>query len=269
MSSFPLNDERFITSDVCQRFVIVDAAADHQAILSFFEQGGRDARPLFAGTAFADQAEQGPWLLPFPSTEFIVAHPQFCGFYLLSSESVNVVQQHWQSLIEVAFEGEVMWLRYADNRVFPKMLATMSQQELDDVLGPCSSLWANDSVWQRTPDTEFTPRPAPWFRIQPHHLTLLYDESRHAYILSRHFWQRMEDMMARHPNPEAAITTALKQANQAGLAGDVLDGVVAGALTLQASMALEAIRAPLMLTDDEMAQVTNWLNKHPDLIGAM
>lgn len=75
--------------------------------------------------------------------------------------------------------------------------------------------------------------------------------------------------MARHPNPEAAITTALKQANQAGLTGDVLDGVVAGALTLQASMTLDAIRAPLMLTDDEMAQVNNWLNKHPDLIGAV
>ncbi len=162
-----------------------------------------------------------------------------------------------------------MWLRYADNRVFPKMLATMSQQEIDDVLGPCLSLWANDSAWQRTPDTGFTPRQAPWFRIQPHHLTPLYDESRHAYILSRHFWQRMEDMMARHPNPEAAITIALKPANQAGLAGDVLDGVVAGTLTLQASMTLDAIRAPLMLTDDEMAQVNNWLNKPPDLIGAV
>jgi hypothetical protein len=269
MSPFPLNDERFIASDACQRFAIVDAVADHQAILSFCEQGGRDARPLFAGTAFADQAEQGPWLLPFPSAEFIVAHPQLRGFYFLSSEPVNVVQKHWQSLIEVAFEGEVMWLRYADNRVFPKMLATMSQQEIDDVLGPCSSLWANDSAWQRTPDTEFTPRQAPWFRIQPHHLTPLYDENRHAYILSRHFWQRMEDMMARHPNPEAAIATVLKQANQGGLEGDVLDGVVAGALTLQANMALDAIRAPLMLTNDELAQVNNWLNKHPELIGAV
>lgn len=162
-----------------------------------------------------------------------------------------------------------MWLRYADNRVFPKILGTMSQPELDDVLGPCTSLWASDSAWQRTPDTEFTPRQAPWFRIQPHHLTPLYDESRHAYILFRHFWQLMEEVMARHPNLEATITAVLKPANQAGLAGDVFDGVVAGALTLQASMALDAIRAPLMLANDEMAQVNNWLNKHPDLIGVV
>ncbi|MDM5068508.1 DUF4123 domain-containing protein [Aeromonas salmonicida] len=249
-------------------FAIVDAALDTTAVASFCAMGGEHAYPLFAGTAFADQAEQGPWLLPSPSSEFIAAHPQLGGFYVISSASVDVAQQHWQSLIEVAFEGEVMWLRYADNRVFPKMLGTMSQQELDDVLGPCTSLWANDSAWLRTPEVEFTPRQAPWFRIQPHHLAPLYDESRHAYILSRHFWQRMEEMMARHPNPDAAIATVLHHANQSGLEGDVLDGVVAGALTLQAEMALDAIRAPLMLTNDELAQVNNWLNKYPELIGA-
>ncbi|PPA31402.1 type III secretion protein [Aeromonas jandaei] len=252
-----------------QLFAIVDAALDTTAVASFCAMGGEHAYPLFAGTAFADQAEQGPWLLPSPSSEFIAAHPQLGGIYVISSAPMDVVQQHWQSLIEVAFEGEVMWLRYADNRVFSKMLGTMSQQELDDVLGPCTSLWANDSAWLRTPEVEFTPRQAPWFRIQPHHLAPLYDESRHAYILSRHFWQRMEEMMARHPNPEAAIATVLHHANQSGLEGDVLDGVVAGTLTLQADMALDAIRAPLMLTNDELAQVKNWLNKHPELIVAV
>ena len=181
-----------------QLFAIVDAALDTTAVADYCNQGGSNAIPLFAGTAFVDLAEQGPWLLPNPTTEFIAAHQQLGGVYIESDTSVEVIQRHWQSLIEVAFEGEVMWLRYADNRVFPKMLATMSQQELDDVLGPSSSLWANDSAWQRTPDTEFTPRQAPWFRIQPHHLTPLYDESRHAYILSRHFWQWMENLNRLH-----------------------------------------------------------------------
>lgn len=252
-----------------QLFAIVDAALDTTAVAGYSNMNDGNAIPLFAGTAFADQAEQGPWLLPSPSPEFIAAHPQLGGVYVVSDALVDVVMLHWQSLIEVAFEGEVMWLRYADNRVFPKILGTMSQQELNEVLGPCSSLWANDSAWQRTPETEFTPRQAPWFRIQPHHLAPLYDENRHAYILSRQFWQRMEGMMAHHPNPEAAIAAALRHINQANLEGDVLSGVVAGALTLQASMTLDAIRTPLMLTDDEMAQVNNWLNKHPELIGAV
>lgn len=252
-----------------QLFALVDAALDPTAVVDYYSQGGANAFPLFVGTAFADQAEQGPWLLPSPTPEFMVVHPELGGVYTASNAAVDVIVQHWQSLIEVAFEGEVMWLRYADNRVFPKMLATMCQQELDEVLGPCSSLWVNDSAWQRTSDAEFTPRQAPWFRVQPQHLAPLYDENRHAYILSRHFWQRMEDMMARHPNPEPAIAQVLRQANQSGLAGDVLDGVVAGALTLQASMTLDAIRAPLMLSDDEIAQVNNWLNKHLGLIGAV
>ncbi|MFE8730719.1 DUF4123 domain-containing protein, partial [Aeromonas hydrophila] len=83
---------------------------------------------------------------PNSAPEFIAAHPHLGGVYVTSDASADTIQQHWQSLIEVAFEGEVMWLRYADNRVFPKMLATMSQQELDDVMGPCLSLWANDSA---------------------------------------------------------------------------------------------------------------------------
>ncbi|MGL6368240.1 hypothetical protein ACSZNB_00325 [Aeromonas hydrophila] len=48
---------------------------------------------------------------------------------------------------------------------------------------------------------------------------------------------------------------------------DVRDGVVAGVLTLQANLPLEEIRGPLMLTDDELVQVANWLNKHHELTG--
>ncbi|MGY2498956.1 DUF4123 domain-containing protein, partial [Klebsiella pneumoniae] len=44
-----------------QLFAIVDAALDTTAVASFCAMGGEHAYPLFAGTAFADQAEQGPW----------------------------------------------------------------------------------------------------------------------------------------------------------------------------------------------------------------
>lgn len=252
-----------------QLFAVIDAAMDTTAVADYCNQGGVNAIPLFAGTAFADHAEQGPWLLPSPSPAFIATHLSHSGFYVISDAPVEGVVLHWQSLMEVAFEGDVMWLRFADNRIFPTMLAAMSQQTLDDVLGPCAGLWANNTAWLRTPDAAFTPRQAPWFRVQPHHLAPLYDERRHANLLSRRFWQQMRAVMARHPHPEAALASVLNQANQAGLEDDVLDGVVAGALTLQAGMTLDAIRAPLMLTDDEMAQVNNWLNKHPELTGAV
>ena len=200
-------------------------------VADYCNQGGIECHPLVCRYGVCGPNRTRPLATARPQLPSLLRLTRnWAASYVTSDAAMQTsIQQHWQSLIEVAFEGEVMWLRYADNRVFPKMLTIMSQQELDDVLGPClEPVGQRDSAWQRTPDTEFTPRQAPWFRIQPHHLTPLYDESRHAYILSRHFWQRMEDMMARHPNPEAAITTVLKQANQAGLAGDVLDGVVAG-----------------------------------------
>ena len=73
--------------------------------------------------------------------------------------------------------------------------------------------------------------------------------------------------MMEHPDPAGTILTTLKQANQDGLQEDVRDGVVAGALALQANLVLEELRGPLMLTDDELVQVANWLNKHHELTG--
>ena len=248
-------------------YAIIDAALAPSAIGRFYETGGEDAFPLFAGTAFAEQAPQGPWLLPFPSTAFIDTYPQLCGFYIISEAPVERVRNHWQSLIEVAYEGEVMWLRFADQRVFPNMLGTMSQSELDEVLGPCAGLWANGETWFRSHDAEFTPRQAPWFRIHPHHLAALYDESRHAYILHRRLWQTMPAMMERHSDPAAAIPPILQQANLDGLDGAVRDGVVAGGLTRQADMPMAAIRTPMLLTPNELAQVASWLDKNNELIG--
>ncbi|MNH21733.1 hypothetical protein D3C79_815560 [compost metagenome] len=72
----------------------------------------------------------------------------------------------------------------------------------------------------------------------------------------------MTAMMELHPDPKDAILPVLNAANRACLQDDVLDGVVAGALALQVGLPLDGIRAPLMLTDDEMSQVANWLHKY-------
>lgn len=73
--------------------------------------------------------------------------------------------------------------------------------------------------------------------------------------------------MRAHPNPKPVILYTLQQANRDGLVEDVREGVIAGALALQADFTLDSIRVPLMLTDDEFMQVAHWLGKHTDLIG--
>lgn len=245
-----------------QLFAIVDAALDTTVVADYCNQGGTNAIPLFAGTAFADQAEQGPWLLPNPAPEFIAAHPQMGGVYVTSDAAIDVVLQHWQSLIEVVFEGEVMWLRYADNRVFPKMLTTMSQQELDDVLGPCLSMWSNHKAWQRTPDADFIPRQAPWFRIHARHLQAVYNEDLHVYVLRRRLWRSIGSVMARCNEPDNAIRQLLVKAKKDGLHEDILNGVIAGGVVLQVGLHLREIQTPLMLTENEFSQVEQWLMKY-------
>jgi hypothetical protein len=248
-------------------YALIDGGLGRELVPGFYQLGGLDAFPLFAGTTFGEQAQQGPWLLPSPPQAFIDAYPQLAGFYLLSSAPGETVRHHWQSLIEAVREGEAVWFRYSDKRIFQPMLKAMSQDELDALLGPCHGLMLDGETWQRSERASFTPQPGPWFPIRPHHLATLYDENRHAYILRRRLWQTMTAMMERHSNPAASILPILQQANRDALDEEIRDGVVAGALTLQAGLPLTRIQTPLMLSDAELAQVSNWLHKHDALTG--
>lgn len=249
-------------------YAVIDAAADPSLIAHFYELGGNDAYPLFAGTDFSAQAEHGPWLLPTPSQAFVEAHPTLSGFYCRSRASKEAMQRHWQSLNNAIYDGEAVWFRYADHRILLPMLTAMTPGERDALLGPCEQLMIEGLCVTQSQDFTWIPASeTPWFHIREHQLAGLYNESRHADILHRHFWQRMEKVMRAHPNPKPVILYTLQQANRDGLVEDVREGVIAGALALQADFTLDSIRAPLMLTDDEFMQVAHWLGKHTDLIG--
>ncbi|MCW2485667.1 DUF4123 domain-containing protein [Candidatus Symbiopectobacterium sp. NZEC127] len=249
-------------------FAIVDGAADRSAVARFYELSDGEAFPLFAGTAFGDQAALGPWLLSAPSPEFVSGSPDLSGFYLMSEQSLEVVRRHWQSLIEVIREGEAVIFRFADPRIFLPILLAMTPNEQDAILGPCSGLWiAGQAFTRNAAPLSHPPLKAPWFAIHSRHLAALYDENRHAYILRRRFWQVMTTTMERHPDPASTILPVLRQANADKLQDDVLDGVVAGTLTVQAGLPLESIRAPLMLTDSELAQIRHWMAQHAELMG--
>lgn len=249
-------------------FAIVDGAADYSAVARFYELSEGEAFPLFAGTPFSDQAALGPWLLLNLSLEFVADSPELHGFYLVSEQPTDMVRSHWQSLIQVIREGEIVCFRFSEPRIFLPMFCAMSQEEQTAILGPCTGLWINGSGFTRNPDTPFHPSlETPWFHIRSHHLAALYDDERHAYILRRRLWQVMTSMMERHPDPAGTILLVLRQANAEGIQGDVLDGVVAGALALQVGLPLECIQAPLMLTEAEFVQVNHWMVQHNALIG--
>ncbi|MEH0833597.1 DUF4123 domain-containing protein [Pectobacterium cacticida] len=258
----------WLTQHSGARFAIVDGAGDRAAVARFYKLSQGEAFPLFAGTPFDAQAALGPWLLSNPSSAFMADSPDLSGFYLVSEHALDVVLHHWQSLILAIREGEAVWLRFSEPRIFLPMFCAMSPEEQDAVMGPCSGIWISGNGFTRHPDTPFhPPLTHPWFHIRSHHLAALYDENRHAYILRRRLWQSMTNMMTRHPDPAGSILPVLRQANTERLQEDVLDGVVAGALTLQVGLPLESIRAPLMLTEAEFAQVNHWMAQHSALIG--
>ncbi|QZN96913.1 DUF4123 domain-containing protein [Symbiopectobacterium purcellii] len=247
---------------------IVDGAADPTAVTRFYALSDGEAFPLFAGTAFGDQAALGPWLLSAPSPEFVSGSPASSGFYLVSDQPLAVIRRHWQSLIEVIRDGEAVIFRFADPRIFLPILLAMTANERDAILGPCSGLWIDGHAFTRNAALPSSvPLKAPWFAIHSHHLAALYDENRHAYILRRRFWQVMTTMMERHPDPASTIFPVLRQANIDKLQDDVLDGVVAGTLTVQTGLPLESIRTPLMLTEAELAQIRHWMAQHAELTG--
>ncbi|OSN01344.1 type III secretion protein [Lonsdalea britannica] len=263
-----MNLNTWLTKHQGRLFAIVDGAADRSVVARFYELSQGESSPLFAGTAFSDQAALGPWLLSNPSPAFVEASPELSGFYWVSEQPIDVVRRHWQSLIQVIREGEAVWFRFSEPQIFLPMFNAMSTEERDAIMGPCAGMWINGTEFTRTPGVPFHPALAsPWFHIQPRHLAPLYDENRHAYILRRRLWQVMTSMMERHPDPADTILSILRQANAEKLEGDVLDGVVAGALTLQTGLPLESIRVPLMLTDAEWAQVNHWMAQHNELIG--
>lgn len=249
-------------------YTIVDGAADRSAVARFYSLSDGEAFPLFAGTPFGDQAEQGPWLLSAPSPEFVSASPELPGFWLVSEQPFSVLIRHWQSLTQVIRDGEAVMFRFADPRIFLPVLNALTQEERNVILGPCAGLWINGHAFNQYPATPGQPaRKAPWFTVKPHHLAALYDENRHAYILRRRFWQVMTTMMERHPDPAGTILPVLRQANTDGLQDDVLDGVIAGTLAVEAGMALESIRAPLMLTESELAQISHWMAQRTESTG--
>lgn len=261
--------ETWLTQQSGTLYAVVDAAADDTVVARFYTLSKGEASPLFAGTPFGDQAAIGPWLLSHPSEEFIEQHPELSGFYITSDQPFDAVRRHWQSLIQAIREGEALWFRFAEPRVFLPVLAATTQEERDALLGPCTGLWIAGSEFRRSPDVLYTPAAqTPWFHIRPHHLAAIYDDERHAYILRRRLWQIMTRMMEQHPDPAGTILPVLRQANADGLVEDVRDGVVAGALTVQAGLPLDIIRQPLMLTDAEFAQVNHWMVQHRVLTGA-
>lgn len=178
------------------------------------------ALPLFDGDMFAGVMAFCPWLVPFSSLKDLSDATTQQGMLLESSSSLVDVLAHLKSLLVAKLEKKDTLLRFYDPKVAFLMLAQLNESELNALLGNISvwSVWfeAEQSVFKKTNLDAFLLQTKPWWEVKPAHLRPFYSISTHAYMLERHLWEFLPDIMTKIPDSLAVITNGLKVGHEQG-----------------------------------------------------
>ncbi|WP_375320231.1 DUF4123 domain-containing protein [Aliivibrio logei] len=180
-----------------QSYLIVNPLEDKDVIERFYHFGGNDAYPLYLDSEFDAQKEIGPWLLPYPSKDFLAYFAKKpSGFHIYFLDDIETHRQHWKSLTFAGLDGELVLFRYYDRMVLEPMLSAFSQIELSTFLGTANriKIISNDiSVSFKNSAPRLIHQLEPWWRIEKHHSQ--YSLKRHAWIVERLAWQRFPELM--------------------------------------------------------------------------
>ena len=162
-------------------YALIDPLADNQPLHYWFRHASdTQAWPLYGGTEFTDDILHGPWLLPLAQLPSGLAWwqeqesaGQAQGVLIASPYPVEQLVRHWQSLLIAGLDGEEVLFRYYDPRVLAPMLATYTETEICQFLGPTTSLLIWDQADWRAyspyPKADLTEHTEPWWRMQPAH----------------------------------------------------------------------------------------------------
>ncbi len=164
-------------------YAIIDPLADNKPLQYWYLRAeSTDAWPLYAGTEFADDILNGPWLLllnQLPDWEAWwqeqEAAGQATGLLLASATEPEKLVRHWQSLLTAGLDGEEVLFRYYDPRILASMLYTFTQEETRRFLGPTNELllWHHDDwlIASPYPEPDLTEHSEPWWRMQELHFS--------------------------------------------------------------------------------------------------
>ena len=162
-------------------YALIDPLADNQPLHYWYRHASdTQAWPLYGGTEFTDDILHGPWLLPLAQLPNWLTWwqeqeraGQAQGVLIASPYPVEQLIRHWQSLLIAGLDGEEVLFRYYDPRVLAPMLATFTETEICQFLGPTTSLLIWDQVDWRAyspyPEADLTEHTEPWWRMQPAH----------------------------------------------------------------------------------------------------
>ncbi len=215
---------------------------------------------LFHGDTFAPVMSLSPWLIPVSDKVLELSDELLQqGIFLTSHSSTSELLSHLQSLLSAALEGEEVLFRFYDRQVILLMLDAMRDLERNDFLGPVEKLAAVKQgvfqEWGNTRSSEFIYQPAPWWKIQPYHLMLLYRTEVHAQVLERRFWEKLPYVMEQLDEPQQWIKTILDEAKQANLGHDNAEYLVLNHLWKASLTTLEQMSDALHLNQQELQEI--------------
>lgn len=221
--------------------------------------GFDDSVPLFSGPVFESAKALSPWLVPVSEQLLSVKGEVLdLGVGIQTTAELEPLLEHLRSLLLASYEGEEMVFRFYDTQVIGPMLAAMEQSEVNSLLGNIEQLAIVDehlTCYVNRSQVEFSLNSDIWWKVQPHHLSALYNENTHAKSIERRWWNLFPKMMERLENPNDVIRNALKKAQERGYPQDQMEACVLVEVTRQTQTHLSELSQPFHLNLEELKEL--------------
>jgi len=231
----------------------------HQRAVKESGFGFDDSVPLFAGPMFESAQALSPWLVPVSEQlRSVESDVLDLGIGIQSAAEFDQLIEHLRSLLLASYEGEEVMFRFYDKQVIGPMLLTMEESEVNSLLGNIDQLAvANESLacYTNQSKVEFTLSTETWWKVQPHHLTVLYNVNTHAKSIERRWWNLFPKMMERLADPNDVILNALKKAQERGYPQDQMEACVLVEVTRQTQTHLSELSQPFHLNLEELKEL--------------
>ncbi|MCW8930178.1 MAG: DUF4123 domain-containing protein [Gammaproteobacteria bacterium] len=158
------------------------------------------------------------WLFSSPET--------LNSFFALTSHAdLEHLAAHWNSISLVYnCQQQVVIMRLFDSRISQAFFSKISKSELQQLIGPCQSLWFPNESGLETVFNNSTPinqsHTAPWFHLSEQHEIWLAGDDDNAllYNLTLYLWENHPEPLAQYSPEiiESLIAQSLKKALKLG-----------------------------------------------------
>ncbi len=129
-------------------YAILDGAAIPDLLDHLYGDEPPEFMCLYAGELEPDMAECAPYLVELksgtPFTTWLISQGwgKSWGIFATSTEEIDVLRRHFRNFLMVKNpEGQTLYFRYYDPRVFSVYLPTANAEECETIFGPVTAFY--------------------------------------------------------------------------------------------------------------------------------